>query len=118
MPKPVALLLLALSLALFVPATAGAALPKKKYKCFVFYAAGVPSYTGRYIKITSSTKYKWFNSKTTKSGKYKLSGNKIRFKSGPLKGKKGTRKAYGDGTTGINITFKTAAGPSDYYCSY
>jgi hypothetical protein len=117
MRKPIAATALILSIGFLAPPAAGAALPKRKYKCFVFYAAGVPSYTGRYIKITSSTKYKWFNSKTTKSGKYRLSGDKIKFKSGPLKGKKGTRKAYGDGTTGINITFKTAAGPSDYYCS-
>ncbi len=111
---------LALAFAISVaagPAQAGGGLPHKTYRCYVFFSAGVPTYTARTITIKSARKYAWFNSKRTRSGKYKLSGDTIKFKTGPLKGKKGTRKHYSSGT-GINITFQTFAGPSDYYCSY
>jgi hypothetical protein len=111
--------ILALALAVSVaagPAQAGGGLPRKTYHCYVFFSPGVPTYTGRTITIKSARKYAWFDSKSTRPGKYKRSGDKIKFKSGPLKGKKGTRKHYSSGA-GINITFQTSAGTSNYYCS-
>jgi hypothetical protein len=118
MRKLIFTLVLMVSIAALAPvSSAGAAgLPKKKYNCYVFFAPGVPTFTDRYVKIKSSKKYAWFNSKTTKSGKYKLSGDKIKFKSGPLKGKKGKRHVYGNGTTGITIRMGKSAN-SNYSCS-
>ena len=110
---------LALAIAVLVaamPAEAGGGLPHKTYRCYLFFSPGVPTYTARNITIKTGTKYAWFDSKRTRSGKYSLHGDKIKFKTGPLRGKRGARKHYSSGT-GINVTFKTSAGPSNYYCS-
>jgi hypothetical protein len=106
--------------ALCIPASglAHGKLPTGRYSCYVFYAPGSPTYTGRYIKIKSATKYAFFNGKSSKGGKYShAASGKLRFKTGPLKGMGGKHTVSGDGTSGVNITFKTSAGPSDYYCS-
>ena len=109
----------ALAVTLVLPAAApaaGPAIPKAKYKCYVFYAPGVPTYTARWVKIVSGSKYTFFNSKSSKGGTYALKGKKIRFKTGPLKGKPGTHKVYGNGDHGITI--QMASGPNgNYTCS-
>ena len=95
---------------------AGPAIPKAKYKCYVFYAPGVPTYTARWVKIVSGSKYKFCDSESTKRGKYSLSGSKIRFRTGPLKGRPGTHEVYGNGDHGITI--RMTSGPNgDYTCS-
>jgi hypothetical protein len=104
-----------------IPATQGLAhgkLPTGRYNCYVFYSPGVPTYTGRYIVIKSAHTYRFYNGKSTRGGEYvhRASG-KLRFTSGPLKGMAGKHRVYGNGTSGVNITFRTSAGPSDYSCS-
>jgi hypothetical protein len=102
-----------------VPAAApaaGPAIPQAKYKCYVFYAPGIPTYTARWVKIVSATKYTFFNSKSSKGGTYALNGSKIRFKTGPLKGKPGTHKVYGSGDHGIEIQMTPGTG-GRYSCS-
>jgi hypothetical protein len=109
---------LALALALPASSLAHGKLPTGKYSCYVFYSPGVPTYTGRYITIKSATKYSFFNGKSAKGGKYShAASGKLKFKTGPLKGMAGKHRVNGDGTSGVNITFKTSAGPSDYTCS-
>lgn len=106
--------------ALIVPATSEGhgKLPTGKYSCYVFYTAGTPTYTGRYITIKSAGKYRWFNSKKTSGGRYShAASGKLKFKSGPLKGMAGKHRVNGDGTSGVDITFKTSSGPSNYTCS-
>jgi len=84
-----ALLLVGISLALLAsPPQAGAALPKKRYSCYVFYSPGVPTFTGRRITIVSESTYKWFNSKRTKSGGYRLEGQD-RVQDGSAEGQEG-----------------------------
>jgi len=113
-----ALLLVGISLALLAsPPQAGAALPKKRYSCYVFYSPGVPTFTGRRITIVSESTYKWFNSKRTKSGGYRLDKGKIVFKTGPLKGKKAAARKNGDGSTSITIKFGSSSA-SNYSCGY
>ena len=105
---------------LIVPASGSAhgKLPTGKYSCYVFYSPGVPTYTGRYITIKSAKKYSFYNGKSAKGGKYShAASGKLKFKTGPLKGMAGKHRVNGDGTSGVNITFKTSAGPSDYTCS-
>ena len=99
------------------PARAHGTIPKGKYYCYVFYTAGAPSYTGRYIQVKSAKKYRWFDSKKTTGGKFGHDRAKLKFKSGPLKGMRGKHLTYGNGKPGIDITFKTSAGDSDYVCS-
>lgn len=109
-----------LVLALSVPASglAHGTLRTGKYSCYVFYSPGVPTYTGRYITIKSATKYSYYNGKSVKAGKYShAASGKLKFKTGPLKGMTGRHRLDPDGTSGVNITFKTSAGPSDFTCS-
>jgi hypothetical protein len=97
--------------------SAHGSLPKGKYSCYVFYQPGVPTYTGRYLSITGSTTYRWFDSKASKSGTYRHSaGGAITFKTGPLKGKAGMHRTYGNGSSDVSI--KMAAGAnSNYSCA-
>ena len=112
--------LAALTAVLVVPADGlgHGKLPTGKYRCYVFYSPGVPTYTARDITIKSAHKYAWFDSKKTRTGKYShLASGKLKFKSGPLKGMSGKHRVNGDGTSGVDITFKTSSGPSNYTCS-
>ena len=116
--RPAAAALVAV--ALIAPATGDAhgKLPSGKYSCYVFYTAGTPTYTGRYITIKSAHKYRWLDSKKTSGGRYShAASGKLKFRSGPLKGMTGKHRVNGNGTSGVDITFKTSSGPSNYTCS-
>lgn len=105
-------------MAALAPATAPAApaVAVGEYDCYVFYSPGVPTFTGRTLKIVSAKRYSFFNSKTWKAGRYKRSGSTLRFKTGPLKRKTATHKVYGNGTHGIDLTMKAGLG-GNYSCS-
>ena len=110
------LLTCAAALAALAPAAAPAAPAVGEYDCYVFYSPGVPTFTGRKLKIVSAKKYSFFNSRTWKSGRYKRSGTKLRFRTGPLRRKTATHKVYGNGTHGIDLRMKAGAGGT-YSCS-
>ena len=117
MRRPAALAVLVAVLGVAVPATAAAAGPQKgRYDCYVFYAPGAPTSTGRAIKVVSGTRYSFFNGKAWKAGAYRVKGTKLSFTSGLLKGKPGTHRVYGNGTHGIDVQM-TPGAAGTYACS-
>ena len=107
----------AATIALVPTAAPAAAVQTGKYDCYVFYSPGVPTFTGRSVKIRAHKRYSFYNGSAWKGGKYTRSGETLTFTSGPLKGKTALHKVYGDGTHGLDL--RMASGPAgSYSCSH